>query len=135
MKQYDCQHCGATRDDTVRSCPACGKHKHLDDGECDHDCEWCDSVAFHRWILDRASTEAFIKAVESPAKASPALKALFAKPAPTPFGHDAPVAQLTAADAQTLEQTGTMPDTKIGPYSLQGISLGGIYTSIYVPEL
>lgn len=44
-KRYVCRSCGAAYRRQDSSCPGCGRHPHLEDS-CDHDCDWCDSVAF-----------------------------------------------------------------------------------------
>ena len=43
---YTCGRCWTIYDPASQGhCPVCGRHPHLED-DCDHDCDWCSSVAF-----------------------------------------------------------------------------------------
>ena len=44
---YTCAYCHTIYDPTSQGhCPRCGRHPHLDNDECDHDCDTCSSVLF-----------------------------------------------------------------------------------------
>jgi len=44
---YTCAYCATIYDPAAQGhCPRCSRHPHLDNDECDHDCDSCSSVLF-----------------------------------------------------------------------------------------